>query len=68
MENPFQPLQHPDTIAGTVGGTVLVVLLNINAADTLHTALLAGLGAVVSFSVSLFLKWLLKLLRQKWKN
>ena len=67
---PADTIEHGllDPLRYAVGGTVLVVLLNINAADTLHTALLAGLGAVVSFSVSLFLKWLLKLLRQKWKN
>jgi mannitol-specific phosphotransferase system IIBC component len=46
------------TILGTVSGTVLTVLVNIGSSDVLKTVVLAALGAVVSFSVSLLLKWL----------
>jgi hypothetical protein len=45
------------TILGTVSGTVLTVLVNIGSSDVLKTVVLAALGAVVSFSVSLLLKW-----------
>ena len=65
MENPFHPFQHPDTIAGMAGGTALVILLNINTAEIVHTAILASIGAGVSFGVSLLLKWLLNFFRLK---
>ncbi|MFN8114975.1 MAG: hypothetical protein U0W65_02615 [Bacteroidia bacterium] len=48
------------TILGTVSGTVLTVLVNIGSSDVVKTVVLAALGAVVSFSVSLLLKWLVK--------
>ena len=48
------------TILGTVSGTVLTVAVNIGSSDILKTGILAALGAVVSFSVSLLLKWLVK--------
>lgn len=48
------------TILGTVCGTALTVVVNIGSSDIIKTALLAALGAVVSFSVSLGLKWLVK--------
>lgn len=48
------------TILGTVSGTVLTVAVNIGSSDLLKTITLAALGAVVSFSVSLLLKWLVK--------
>ena len=48
------------TFVGTVGGTFLSVLPNINSTDVLKTVVLAGLGAVVSFTVSLILKRVLK--------
>ena len=48
------------TIMGTVSGTVLTVLVNVGSSDILKTFILAALGAVVSFSVSVLLKWLVK--------
>ena len=48
------------TILGTVSGTVLTVAVNIGSSDVLKTVVLAALGAVVSFSVSLLLKWIAK--------
>ncbi|MGV3529784.1 MAG: hypothetical protein ACO1OO_12870 [Flavisolibacter sp.] len=49
--------------AGTTGGTLLVVLLNISGEDILRTAVLAAVGAVVSFTVSYCLKKLVGFLR-----
>ena len=46
------------TILGTVSGTALTVAVNVGSSDILKTVILATLGAVVSFSVSLLLKWL----------
>jgi hypothetical protein len=57
--------QHMEggTILCTVSGTALTVVVNINSSDILKTVVLAALGAVVSFSVSLLLKWLVKRFR-----
>ena len=52
------------TILGTVSGTVLTVAVNVGSSDILKTVILASLGAVVSFSVSLLLKWLVKKLKK----
>lgn len=52
------------TKAGTVGGTLLTILVNINSADLLKTVILAALGAVVSFGVTLLLKVLIKRFRK----
>ncbi|MFN8116227.1 MAG: hypothetical protein U0W65_08940 [Bacteroidia bacterium] len=52
------------TILGTVSGTVLTVAVNVGSSDIVKTVILAGLGAVVSFSVSLLLKWLVKKLKK----
>ncbi len=46
---------------GTVGGTLLSTLGQLSGDDLLRTAVLAAIGAVVSFCVS----WLLQLLRRK---
>jgi hypothetical protein len=44
-----------------IGGTGTVLLANINSSDILKTAVLAGVGAIVSTIVSLAIKkWLLK--------
>ena len=48
------------TFIGTAGGTFLSIVPNIHSADVLKTIVLAGLGAVVSFTVSLVLKRILK--------
>lgn len=41
---------------GTAGGTLLVLLSNIQGADIIKTALLSTTGALVSFMVSFLLK------------
>ena len=52
------------TLLGTVSGTVLTVAVNIGSQDILKTVVLAMIGAVVSFCVSYFLKWLVRKLKQ----
>lgn len=51
------------TIIGTVSGTALTVWMNIGSSDIVKTVVLAALGAVVSFSVSVLLKWIVKKLK-----
>ena len=68
MENPFHT-EH-STRYGTVGGTLLTILININIHDVFKTAVLGAIGAVVSFFVSLCLRQVVKYVRnrqlQKW--
>lgn len=49
-----------NTKAGTAGGTLLTVFFNIRSEDLLKTIILAGIGAAVSFSITLLLKHLFK--------
>ena len=48
------------TLVGTAGGTFLSVVPNIQSADIFKTVLLAAVGAIVSFTISLVLKCLIK--------
>ena len=52
--------EHSYTKTGTIGGTLTIILANINSSDIIKTAVLAGVGAVVSFVMSLVLKEMLK--------
>jgi hypothetical protein len=45
---------------GTATGTLLSILPNLFSEDVLKTIILAALGATVSFTVSLLLKWFMK--------
>ena len=58
METNASPSVH--TRAGTAGGTLLVVALQISSQEMLKTVVLAALGAVVSFWVSHLLQRLVK--------
>ena len=48
------------TRTGTVGGTLLVILSSIQIADIIQTAILAAIGAAVSFVVTVLLKRLFR--------
>ena len=50
---------------GTVSGTLLTIAGTINKDDIFKTMILAGIGAVVSFFVSVFLKWAIKGWKQR---
>lgn len=52
------------TKAGTAGGTLLTIFANISSEDVLKTIILAAIGAMVSFSVTIFLKFLIKRIRK----
>lgn len=58
-------VHHHDhtTTAGTVTGTVITVAANIDSQDYLKTVILAGVGAIASFVISLCLKWLWRVLK-----
>ena len=44
------------TLIGTAGGTFLSIAPNIQSEDIVKTVILATIGAVVSFTISLVLK------------
>jgi hypothetical protein len=48
------------TVVGTAGGTFLSVFPNLHSEDVLKTIILATVGAIVSFLISLVLKLLIK--------
>ena len=54
------PSSHHGTAAGTAGGTLLSIFDTIQSGDVTKTIVLATVGAVVSFVVSLGLKWVTK--------
>jgi len=60
-------MQHHDstTAIGTVTGTVFTVAATIDSHDYLKTVILALIGATVSFTVSMILKWIWNFLQKK---
>lgn len=48
------------TKAGTIGGTLLSMMPNLTGADIAKTVILAAIGAVVSFGISILMKWMVK--------
>jgi hypothetical protein len=46
--------------AGTLGGTLLVIVIQIQQGELIKTAILASIGAVVSFGVTTVLRWVMK--------
>ena len=55
------------TKMGTASGTLLSIAPNIFSEDILKTVILAVIGAVVSFTVSLLLKGLMKIKKKTLK-
>ena len=55
------------TRLSTAGGLVMV-LIQIRNEEMIKAMVLAAIGAVVSFSVSLTLKWLLKKIKRRINN
>jgi mannitol-specific phosphotransferase system IIBC component len=50
-----------NTFVGTISGTLLVVITNLTTGEILKTAILAAIGAVISFIVT-------KLIHKLWKR
>ena len=48
------------TLISTAGGTFLSVVPNLHSEDVLKTVLLAAIGAIVSFGISMVLKFFIK--------
>ncbi|WP_167597761.1 hypothetical protein [Leeuwenhoekiella sp. ZYFB001] len=58
----------PSLKLGTLGGTVAAAVPSIQRDTLLEAVVFAGVGACVSFVVSLFLKWLFKALKTWFLN
>ena len=54
-----------NTMAGIACGVILTLIVNIQYGEVLKKAVLAAMGAVVSFCVSLLLKMIVKRLRKR---
>lgn len=65
MESNIQP--EGSARMATAGGTILVMLLQLSSSELIRTSVLAAIGAIVSFVVSLALKWLVRHIRMKKK-
>jgi len=50
--------------AGTVGGTLLTIIANLHSEDIVKTVILAAIGAVVSFGITLLLKIIIRHFRK----
>lgn len=51
----METINHLETRAGTIGGTLTGIVVNLHFGDFARTAVLAVVGAVVSFCVSYLL-------------
>jgi mannitol-specific phosphotransferase system IIBC component len=60
-----EPLFTPGTKAGTAAGTITIFIANIHSGDIIKTMLLAGIGAVISFFVSLLLRKIARWFKQR---
>jgi uncharacterized membrane protein len=52
--------QHQSSTTGMYSGSLLVLLFQINSSEWLKTIVLAIVGAVVSYTVTYAIKWLVK--------
>ncbi|MBS1667821.1 MAG: hypothetical protein JST58_10630 [Bacteroidetes bacterium] len=50
--------------AGVMGGTLLTIFVNLTNEDIVKTIVLAAIGAVVSFCITVILKFLIKLMKK----
>lgn len=55
-----QSTESHTTAIGTISGTVLTILVNVGVHDIIKTIVLASIGAVVSFFITISLKWIVK--------
>lgn len=56
---------HSYTKTGTIGGTLTIIFANINSGDIVKTAVLAGIGAAVSFCMSMLMKQMVRWLKKR---
>lgn len=57
------PSTQGGTLAGTAGGTLLTILFSLRTEEVAKTVILACIGAITSFLISLVIRWLVKKIR-----
>lgn len=57
-----------DTVAATIGGTILSIIPHLATSDITRTVVLGALGAVVSFVFTQFSKWIWKRIKAKFQK
>lgn len=62
-----QHIVSPGMKAGTIGGTLFSVMMSIPQEDIIRAAVLAAIGAVVSFTVSVVCKYVWYVIRKRIK-
>jgi hypothetical protein len=55
----------PASKAGIAGGILTILLVNMHSGEILKTIALAAIGAAVSFTVSICLKWLVRQVKKE---
>ena len=60
----MEPNHNVHVYSGTVGGFLFVLLTELNSSDMVKTVVLTLISAIVSFSVSMALKHLLRYLKK----
>jgi hypothetical protein len=60
----MHPIFDTNTRIGTAGGTLLTIFMKIKSEDLVKTAVLAGIGAAVSFIITILLKLIVKKIRK----
>jgi hypothetical protein len=59
-----EEFNNSNTRIGTLGGTMVVLIFQVDMSEILHTALLAAVGATASFGISVLLKFLFQKFRK----
>lgn len=60
-----EEINTSNTRIGTLGGMMVVLFFKVDMSEILHTALLAAVGAIASFGISVLLKFILQKFRKK---
>ncbi len=60
----LETVNNGNVFAGTFGGLLLSIFSNLLLEDIIRTAVMAGVGAIVSFTVSVGLKHLIRRLKR----
>lgn len=59
---------HTNTKTGTLGGTTLALLFQVNWPSLVQTILVAAVGAATSFAVSMLLRFLSGKIRKRFER
>lgn len=61
----MEHLDEHTTLIGTLSGTLLSVIATVGFQDIFKAMVMAGVGAIVSFVITKFLKWVWRRIRRR---